>query len=363
MHALLQLNPNLSLLLGGLILGFGFGFLVQRTNFCAMGAVSDMVVFGDARRMRAWLLAGAVAILGVHGLAAISILDLESTRYLSPRFNWFGNLVGGFVFGIGMVLAGGCASRNLVRAGSGDLRALLMLLVNASFAFATISGAFGQIRVSVAQATMIDLQAHGLTTQHMGDVLAGAFGAISTPDHLTTNRRVMALITGLGMLGYVFAGRDFRTSPRHMLSGVGIGLLVIAAFALTSLAFDDFADHPSKIQALSFVAPLGEAINWFERATALGLPGFGAASVFGALLGSFVSAKTNHSFKLQTFADPRDTLRHLGGSALMGMGGVLALGCTIGQGVSGVSTLAIGSVLAMAAIITGAVVTLKAMMT
>ncbi|MCH9765996.1 MAG: YeeE/YedE family protein [Alphaproteobacteria bacterium] len=358
MQNLIQASPELSLLLGGLLIGFAFGVFLQRFNFCAMGAISDMVTFGDLRRFRAWMLAAAVALIGAQALDALSIIDLDRARYLAPRLNWLGHGAGGFVFGMGMVLAGGCASRNLVRAGSGDLRALLLLLVITTFAFAALSGAFGQLRFNLAQATQMDLQSHAVTSQHLGDVIGAGFGSAQPYG----NRFVMALIFSVGLLGFVFASGEFRNSHRHIASGIGVGLCVVAAWALTGLAFDDFSDRPARLESLSFVAPLGDAINWFERATALGLPSFGAASVFGVLIGSFVSAKSTQTFALQTFADTNDTLRHLAGGALMGIGGVFALGCTIGQGISGLSTLAVGSLISVAAIIAGAITMLRYLM-
>jgi len=357
MYALVQSAPALSLLIGGLAIGFGLGFLLQRTQFCAMGGISDIVMFGDWRRFRSWVLAGAVALVGAHTLEAYSIIDLERTRFLGARINWLGALGGGFVFGIGMILAGGCASRNLVRAGSGDLRALLILMVIASFAFATVSGVFGHMRVSLSDATAFNPNMMGSTSQHLGDFVASASTALRS-----TIRLSVVVIVALGLAVFAFYDKTFRSSPRHVSAGIGVGLAVVGAFALTGLAHDDFADRPIALEGLSFVVPLGSAFDWFERATAIGLPGFAAASVIGTLLGSFVGALSNGRFQLQTFVDVDDTVRHLGGAALMGVGGVFALGCTIGQGVSGLSTLSVGSLISVTAIIAGAVVALKWLM-
>lgn len=357
MTALLSSNPQLSVLIGGLVIGFAFGFVLHRSNFCVMGGISDFIMFGDGRRLRAWILAGAVAIVGVHLLESSGVVDLDRSRYLGSRINWLSHLVGGFVFGVGMVLAGGCASRNIVRAGGGDLRALLILLVIASFAFAAISGVLAQMRVSLAETTALDTQTLGLKSQRLGDVVAAA----SSAPRATVTLTVVSLVV-LALLSFVAAAQNFRASPVHIVSGIAVGCAVTLAWAVTALAQDDFAARPIAVESLSFVAPVGGTLEWIQRATAVGLPSFGAASVMGTLIGSFTASMVSGTFRLQTFANVEDTLRHMAGAALMGVGGVFALGCTIGQGVSGLSTLSLGSVISMAAIIAGAATTIRVLM-
>lgn len=357
MPTLLQSNPALAVLIGGLIIGFVFGALLQRTQFCVMGAISDMVLFGDQRRLRAWLLAATVAIIATQLLDSAGFIDTGRSRYLGTQINWFTHIAGGLVFGFGMVLAGGCASRNLARAGGGDLRAFVVVLVVASTAFATITGVIGYMRVELAEATGLDIATLGARSQHIGDLVAAA----SSADRGTI-RTTVSVVLLLALIAFVVKDKSFLTSPRHVISGLGVGMLVTAAWLLTSLAYDDFADRPVSVEALSFVSPLGKALDWLQRATAIGLPGFAAASVFGTLLGAIVAALVSGTFRWQTFADVPDTFRHLAGAALMGIGGVLALGCTIGQGVSGISTLSLGSLLSLLAIAAGAVAAVNVMM-
>ncbi|MEQ8493014.1 MAG: YeeE/YedE thiosulfate transporter family protein, partial [Gammaproteobacteria bacterium] len=169
---------------------------------------------------------------------------------------------------------------------------------------------------------------------------------------------VTAVLAG-ALLAYCFMNADFRTSPKHIVSGVGVGLCVVAGWALTGLAYDDFADVPKVPISLTYVRPSGDTLEYLERYTAERIPGFGVATVIGALAGSLIAALMSRKFKLTGFADSSDTLRNMAGGALMGVGGITALGCTIGQSVTGVSTLAVGSMLTFVAIVIGGILGMK----
>src|SRR5215475_13767673 len=156
-------HAALYLALGGLLLGALFGAVVFATNFCAMGSLSDIHNFGDRRRFRTWLLAAAVALVGARLLAAAGWVDLDKSMYLAATgFNWTGHVLGGLMLGFGMVFAGGCPSRNLARAGGGDVRSLLALLVLGLFAHMTLGGLLAPLRAALEQATSIALGAQGL---------------------------------------------------------------------------------------------------------------------------------------------------------------------------------------------------------
>lgn len=350
-------HAPLALALGGLAIGLAFGAVVQATNFCVMGAVSDMTMLGDRRRLRAWLLAVAVAILGAHALEGLGVVSLDQSMYRSTRLNWAGNIAGGLIFGFGIVLAGGCASRNLVRAGAGDLRAALTMLVVGLFAYMAIGGVFGPWRAALETATAVEIPGGG---KSLGDIAVYVTDA-KTADAGSgiSGEGGIALLAAGALLAYCLRSPEFRRSRMHILSGLGVGAAVVAGWALTGLAFDEFAAAPRNPVSLSFVKPTGDALEWLERSTALGAPGFGAATVLGTLLGAFAAALLTGRFALATFKDTSDTLRNLLGAAMMGIGGVMALGCTIGQGVTGLSTLAPGSLIAVAAIVAGAVLALK----
>lgn len=348
-------NGPMALSLGGLIIGFLFGAIVFKTNFCTMGSISDIVSFGDYRRFRAWVLAAATALIGAQLLQHAGIVELTRSMYLAPSVNWFGNVLGGLMFGYGMVFAGGCASRNLARVGGGDLRSLMALIVLGIFAYMTIGGILGPIRAWLEQSTAIGLDGLNAPSQSLGDILNAGLDLGRTMGALIVTAAVASTA-----LVYCFKDESFRGSPVHIASGIGIGLCVVAGWALTGLAFDELADRPVAPVSLTFVRPAGDALEWVQRYTALGLPGFGVATVFGVVLGSFVTAVAMKRFTITTFSDKGDTIRVLSGAALMGVGGVLALGCTVGQGITGVSTLAIGSFITFAAIVTGGVIGMKA---
>ncbi|MBS0270241.1 MAG: YeeE/YedE family protein [Proteobacteria bacterium] len=332
--------------IGGLLIGFFFGWIVFRTNFCTMGSISDFMSFGDFRRFRAWILAIATALIGAQLLNAYGIVDLSRSMYVTGRLDWFGNIAGGFLFGLGMVFAGGCASRNLARAGGGDLRSLLVLLVVGLFAYMSIGGLLGPLRADISARTSIDLSAAGGTT--ISAILSQASGLPASTAILIAT----AVIAGFAIL-YCLSDSSFRSSPVHIIAGIGIGLCVVAGWALTGLAYDEMAAQPISPVSLTFVRPAGDTLEWFERFTAGPVPSFAVTSTLGAMLGAFAASIISGRFRLTTFASPADTVRNLFGAALMGIGGVMALGCTIGQGVTGISTLALGSFLTFAAIVTG----------
>lgn len=346
-------NASLVLAVGGLAIGFCFGALISRTNYCAMGALADIHNFGDTRRLRAWVLAATVALAGTQLLAATGLVDLSKSTYATARFNWLGLIVGGFVFGVGMVFAGGCPSRNLARAGGGDLRAVLTLVVVGLFGYMTIGGLFAPARASLESLTGATLAA---PTQLLGDVVAstGIFSAA------TANGLLSVSLVACGLV-FAFSHRTFRASTLHVLSGLGVGLCIVAGWALTGLTFDELASRPVAPISLTFVRPAGDTLEWLQRYSGSPVPGFGVAVLVGAVAGAFVVSFARGHFRLASFTDVGDTLRHLGGGVLMGIGGVLALGCTVGQSLTGLSTLSLGSFIATCAIIVGGRVGLVAL--
>lgn len=338
----------MSLAIGGFVIGVAFGWLAQATNYCLMGAVTDWRLGGDKGRLGAAALAAATAIVGAQALDGAGVVELSRSMYLTPRINWAGAIGGGLLFGAGMVFAGGCPSRALVRTGGGDVRALLALIVMAIAAYATLSGIFGMARVSLDQATAFDLAPHGIARQSLPELFG--FSGSAGLARWGTAGVIAALLA-------IFAARAMAGGSwlRNLIAGLGAGGIVTLGWALTGLASDEMAVQPVEPASLSFVRPVADAIDWIERATAIGLPGLGAASVFGMLIGSFAASAVSGSLRLQGFQDTGDLARHLFGAVAMGVGGIIAMGCTIGQGITGVSTLSAQSFLAVSAIVAGAV--------
>lgn len=332
--------------IGGFVVGLVFGATVQRTNFCTMGAISDLVLMGDGRRFRAWTLAIAVAIIGTHALHFAGLIDINQSIYLTANLGWLGAIVGGGLFGFGMTLAGGCGSKTVARLGAGNLKSLVVALVLGIVAYMTLRGLLALARVQLEAASNIDLKARGLGNQNVGE-MAGA--ALGVPGDAA--RAIAGVVVVLALLVFCFKDPGFRRSASSIVSGLIIGLTVTAGWAVTGiLGADDF--NPAQLASMTFVAPLGESLQYLMTFTGSTI-NFGIAAVGGVIAGSFLMAIATGTFQIEGFNDRDDFVRHMAGGALMGAGGVLALGCTIGQGISGMSTLALSSILAWLSIIAG----------
>jgi uncharacterized membrane protein YedE/YeeE len=345
------------------------GAIGQKTRFCTMGAVSDWVNMGDTGRMRSWVFSMAIALTGVVILEAAGVIDLSGETfppYRSANFAWLRYLAGGLMFGVGMSLASGCGNRTLVRIGGGNVKSLTVLLTAALCAYLMLwTPLFETAFLPWIQATSIDLARYGMPTQEVGSVLAGMFGIAPTR---ALNLTVGALVA-LGLYVWIFKSSDFRDSRDNILGGAVVGLAVVAAWYLTGgpmgTAWKDFAAMadtvPSRVQTQSFtfVAPMGDTLRYLMSPTNLGLVNFGVVALAGVIVGSLLYALPSKGFRYERFFTFKDFATHVFGGALMGIGGVVAMGCTIGQAVTGVSTLAIGSILAFFGMVIGSAGTIK----
>ena len=332
--------------LGGLLLGV----ISQRTHFCTMGAISDVVHMGDWTRARQWLVAMGVAMLGFAALSDLGQIDPSKTLYASARLMWLSTAVGGLMFGYGMVIASGCGNKTLVRIGGGNLKSLVVMVVMGISAFATLKGITAVLRVSTLDTFFVDMPA-GANLSVLGIPYLG-------------------YILGTLLLLVVMRHQEMWTFP-NLLAGLGVGGLVVAMWWVSGhLGF--VPEHPEtleavyvatnsgRIEALNFVAPVAYTLDWlmFYSDTSKVLSA-GITAVVGVMAGSALSALQTQTFRWEGFANPRDLGQHLVGSVLMGVGGVTAMGCTFGQGLSGISTLSLNAVLALAAIVIGAVLALR----
>jgi uncharacterized membrane protein YedE/YeeE len=345
------------------------GAVANKTNFCTMGAVSDWINIGDTGRMRAWVFSMAVALLGVLGLEAAGVVNLYAETfppYRTANFAWLRYLLGGLLFGIGMTLGSGCGNKTLVRVGSGNLKSLLVLAVASVAAYFMLwSALFEKAFLSWIGPTTVNLAQHGVPNQELSTVLAGMFGLQSVAWlHL-----LVGAIVVVGMLIFVFRSVDFRGSRDNILGGAVVGLAVIAGWWITGgpwgRQWKEYAemaiDVPSRVQVQSytFVSPMGDTARYLLDPDNFLLVNFGVVALAGVIAGSLIYAIATRNFRIEWFASGGDFARHAAGGALMGIGGVLSMGCTVGQAITGISTLAIGSILTFMAIVIGSAGTMK----
>ncbi|HEY7238816.1 MAG TPA: YeeE/YedE family protein [Burkholderiales bacterium] len=339
---------------GAFALAFVFGAVGNKTRFCTMGAVSDWINMGNLSRMRMWLLAIAVALLGSSALHLAGVVDLSKSIYPGPNFTWLSYLVGGFLFGIGMTLGSGCGSKTLIRIGGGSLKSLVVYVFLGIAAYMTLRGMFGALRVGVLEKATIALPP--------GQDL---------PSLLGLSRILLAVVLAGALLAFVYASREFRATLDYTLGGVVTGLVVVGGWYVSGhighLAEDPntlheafVATNSGRMESFSFVSPLAYTLEylmlWTDKSKIIT---YGIASAAGVIAGSAAYALASKTFRWEGFRDAEDTALHVIGGILMGFGGITALGCTIGQAITGFSTLALGSIITFGAIVAGSAATMK----
>lgn len=347
---------QLAFTIGGL-----FGFATERSRFCTMGALSDILLMGDWTRLRMWALAAAVAIGGSTWLQLTGVIDVHDTIYTAPQLRWLSHLGGGLLFGIGMTLASGCGARTLVRLASGNLKALVVFVFLGLSSYMSLHGLFAVWRIRWLDSVAIILP----DAQDLPTLLANRY----TLDAVSA-RLACAGVIGGSLAFFALSSRNLWQGSR-LLASLGIGSCIIAGWYLSghlgwlpedpeTLAPAFLATDSGRMESLSFVAPFAYSLEllmrWTDSSRTVTL---GIASLLGTLAGAGLSAITAHRFHIESFRDAPDLLRHIVGAVLMGFGGVTALGCTIGQGLSGLSTLSLGAMLTLAGIVSGALLTIK----
>jgi len=371
-----------AMLWGAFIIAVVMGALVNKTNFCTMGAVSDFVNMGDTGRLRAWLFAIAIAVLGVTLLEYLGMVELDGTfpPYRGSNLVLGENIIGGLLFGIGMTLASGCGNKCLVRIGGGNVKSIIVFAIIAVIAYFMINPfpgsdktLFSTLFFDWIRPLSVDLG----TPQDLGAIVGG--------EEPGTMRLVLGLLLGLVILGFVFKSADFRGSFDNLLGGLVVGLAVLAAWYLTATVnidadgemyslgsyyqeWDMMADSdegkpaagaPLSTQSYTFINPMGQTGAYLVGGLDKALLTFGVVAVFGVVLGSLLWSLISRSFRIEWFSSTSDVLNHVIGAVLMGFGGTLAMGCTVGQAITGVSTLAVGSMLTFGAIFLGSALTMK----
>lgn len=351
-----------------------FGAIANKANFCTMGAVSDWVNMGDLSRMRSWMLAVVTAILGVGLLEYTGSIDLSLTTsnetsnppYRVANFIWLRHLLGGLIFGVGMTLSSGCGNKTLVRLGEGNMKSLVVLAIMGICAwfmlFTNLSyNGFLQWMLPLS----IDFSLRDIPSQDIAAVVFGLAGL----EWDATRGFLIALLAGLPLLFWILKARDFRQNLDLLLAGLIIGALIVVAWYITAgpgglLLIEElhFMDDPpffTGAQSLTFIGPTGHIAQYLKEGFAATFLTFGVATVAGVILGSFLYTLLFRKIRIEWFVSWNDFLMHAIGAVMMGIGGVLAMGCTIGQGISGVSTLALGSILTILSIIAGSAATMK----
>ena len=350
------------------ILGFILGFVVNKTNFCTMGAVSDLVNIGDTSRLKAWFLAIAIAILGVTILEFVGAVSVNDSRipYRNSVLFWPRYIVGGIMFGIGMTLSSGCGNKILIRIGGGNLKSIFVLLVAGLMALLmTRTDFYGLLFHSWMSPLSPDLAKLGINDQSIQTIISSIFRLDSGNIFSTL---FVPLITIFFLFKFIFSSNK-KLSADNITSGIVVGLVVVFAWLLTGgqlgqawIENNDFLDTPYPavgVQSFTFINPMGEALLYTTSGLNSFFLTFGVAALLSTIFGSFVYALISKNLRLEWFANKHDFIRHLIGGILIGIGGVLSLGCTIGQGVTGVSTLALGSIITLISIIFGASLMMK----
>src|SRR5256886_2527692 len=347
---------------GAFILAFIFGAVGNKTRFCTMGAVSDWVNMGETSRLRMWLLAIAVAILGAAALQLAGLVDFSKSIYTSANFTWLSYVVGGFLFGVGMTLGSGCGSKTLIRIGAGSLKSVIVYVFLGIAAYMTLRGLLGAFRVGVLEKASLTL-APG---QDLPSLLSAGLGLSKG-----AWTAALAAVVGGAILAFVYASREFRSSFDYTLGGVVTGLVVVGGWYVSGhlghLAEDPntlqeafVATNSGRMESFSFVSPMAYTLDylmlWTDKSKIIT---YGIASGMGVIAGSAAYALATKTFRWEGFRDAEDTANHIVGGMLMGFGGICALGCTIGQGISGFSTLALGSIITFVAIVAGSALTMK----
>ena len=362
------------ILVGGFILAFILGAVATRTNFCTMGAVSDWVNMGDKNRFRSWVLAIAVAILGVTLAAYAGLVDMGLTTsndtanppYRVASFVWLRYIVGGLIFGIGMTLGSGCGNKTLLRLGGGNLKSVFVLLAISAGASLMIFTNFDyNLFLQWMTPLAIDFAKMGASGQDIGSVVNALSGVADSE----TLNLVFGLAIAALMMIWVFKSADFRASGELILAGLVVGLVVAGGWYLTAgslgqtlldeAEFMDVRPYALGAQSFTFVAPTAHAYQYLTQNLSSEFLTFALVAALGVIAGAFVYSLLFRKFRFEWFNSFRDFLNHIIGGFLMGIGGVLAMGCTVGQAITGAATLALGSFVAFGSIVLGSALTMK----
>lgn len=331
----------------GLIGGIALGLAARIGRFCTLGAIEDLLYGSDDRRMRMWGIAIATAIIGTQTALAFGYLDGAETAYLDRVWNPIGTIVGGLLFGYGMALSGNCGYGALARLGGGDLRSFVIVIVLGLSAYFVMSGPLAHLRVWLFPA-----DTGAVTPQGFGQLAERTMGI---------SPAVTGLVIGGLILALALSSRTMRQSSGHIFWGVIVGLAILTGWVGTFwIAMTGFDAEP--IETHTFAAPIGDTIFYAMTASGNALS-FSVGSVLGVVSGAALGSYSKGHFRWEACEDPRELKRQIIGAALMGPGAILAVGCSVGQGISAFSVLAYSAPVASLAIFAGAALGLRQLIT
>lgn len=320
-------------LLGGVVLGY----VARRSAFCTLGAIEEAYYGTERSRLRSWVLAVGVAVAGTQALDLFGVINLKESFYLEPTIRVVGSVLGGMMFGLGMALVGTCAFGMLVRAGSGDMRSLVSILLLAIVGYATANGVFAYIGLYLILPS--DIALHGAATPAISDLWFGGG---------RTAQVAVATVLVAGSIGWALSSRRFLANRSAVLTGFVVGGVIVYGWWVTG-TFGQSGFDQVQFESYRFARPIGNTLVYLMTFSGAAIT-FPIGGVVGVMLGAFVASKQSGSFKIEAFDDTHEMRRHFGGAALMGMGSIFSLGCTIGQGMSGVSTLSVNAFMTILAI-------------
>ncbi len=362
-----ELNPVGVLFLCAFLLSMLFGMVAKKTEFCPLGGIADIVDTGNTGRFRMYFFAIAMAVLGVALLEALGILNLDSTRppYRMSQFRWPAFLAGGMFFGVGMTLCRGCGMKNMINLGGGNLKAIVAILGMGSAAVLMlyVEGFFSTYFLNWVMPLTPDLVESGFDHQDIGTLVSTTIGT-----DLGITRTVASVSLAAVILYFVFRSGDFMARRNNLIGGFFIGAFIVAAFWLTSSPiaaeamehseFQDIPQYGMGVQSYTFIRPMGDLLYVSANPLAY-LITFGLIAFLGVGAGALLQAIFTRSFRFEWFTSVGEAVRYAVGGLMVGIGGILGMGCTLGQGLAGVSTLALGSFFDLAALIVGAWIGIK----
>ena len=330
----------------GLIGGIALGLAARIGRFCTLGAIEDVLYSSDDRRMRMWALAIGVSIIGTHTAMATGLFDIGATAYLDRVWNPIATIIGGLMFGYGMALSGNCGYGALARLGGGDLRSFVIVLVMGLSAAMVLSGPLAHTRV-----WLFPVETQTTTPQGFSQLATGW----GIPPLAT------GIVIGGALIALALTSRQMRQSFVHVFWGIIVGLAILTGWLGTYwIAGIGFGTEP--IETHTFSAPIGDTIFYSMTASGTALS-FGVGSVLGVVLGACLGSYSKGHFRWEACEDPRELRRQIFGAAIMGVGAVLAVGCSVGQGISAFSVLAFSAPITFAAIFAGAAIGLRQLIT